>query len=188
MKKNFLIGITCAGIAATGLVFAAESSAAAAPKMNYAGTDTKTIVYSGTANTPSGFNETYNATTLSSGSLSGDSVVKTTVTSSGVWAMASSDYFVNRSTSGGNGTVVFSAGLTGLRSVAVVFDGWDDGKVAYNTYISETDVASPIDEGTLSSGVTTTFTHSTANYIGISFSRASSGDVHIASITLTWNC
>jgi hypothetical protein len=190
MKKNLLIGITCAGIAATGLVFAAESSGSATPKMNYAGAATKSIVYSGTANTLTSLNGTYNATTLSSGVLSGESVVKTTISSSNMWATSSSDVFLNGNVNADNitGTFIFSAGLTGLRSVTIVLENSDGTSVAYNTYPSETDVATPIDQGTLSSGVMTTFTHTTANYIGISFSRTTSGNIHIVSITLTWNC
>lgn len=192
MKKPSLIGITCAGIAATGLVFAAGLSGNATPKMNYAGAEMKTIIYSKTANAWPGTTEEYDATQLSSGSFSGNSVVKTTISSSGLmcYVGSASNGFLDGEQTGGDGLGIFtfSAGLTSLRSVTAVLDGSNGATIAYNTYASKSDVSTPIDQGTLSSGVTTTFAHTTGNYIGITFSRSDKGNVRVTTLTLTWNC
>jgi hypothetical protein len=190
MKKQLLLGITCGAVAATAMVFAVGLSDNAMPKMNYAEGTTKSIVYSKTANHYAKMDTTYEATTLSSGSLSGNSVVETTVSSS--FLMGSSlttNYYAGELTSNyDTGVFIFSAGLTGLRSVNAVLDNSDGTTIAYNTYPSQTDVANPIDQGTLSSGVTTTFAHTTGNYIGITFSRSTAGKIYVVTITLTWAC
>jgi hypothetical protein len=190
MKKAFLLGITCAAVGATALVFAVGSSDNATPKMNYAEATTKSMVYSGTANHWSSPWSTYDATTLSSGTLSGSSVVETTVSASNLMTVSSSYYYYEGSLTASTttATFLFSAGLSGLRSVNAVIESSDGTTISYNTYSSKTDIANPIDQGTMTSGVTTSFAHTTANYIGISFSRSTSGNIYIVTITLTWAC
>jgi hypothetical protein len=193
MKKHFLLICAALGSLTTAAVFSAGIFGNALPKVNYAASQSKAIVYSETSNPwPSTSPNTYNATTLLSGTLSGDSVVATNVTTMALTRIATDSYFYegsNPSTSARS--FLFYSGLTGIRSAKVTLAEIATGTaIDYNTYASSADVTAnkTVAQGTLTSEETLDFTSTEGNLIGIVVVCPGSSTIKISSIELTWAC